>query len=162
MSAQSTVGYPAVGGLSELKVIITRGLLTRDRLWIEGDGHGSNRADRHTQATTGAFFRIKKNGHFRAFDGEGAGGAETGAGTTLEAFFVISCNDCGEGFDGDSLLLDIVYPGLNVLFMAGQLEHHDAVLLEKDVCLQNIELNVVVLDQIADDWLAEALLGESQ
>ena len=131
---------------------------TKDRLLekchVDGtDLHGSGGAGRYTELADTAFFLKEGNLHFGPYHRKRTRGAHGRAGPAVGAFIFHPLDLLGGILHLDAHLLQIGDAFPEVFAAAGQFHDHDAFLAWQDGSVQDVESQVIVLYQVADDGL---------
>lgn len=139
------------------------GVLGQNQIPIQGNLHGTDRTDRYTQTTAGAFLCIKLNPHLRPFYKEGTHRTDPGTGSTLITLLIIPANPGSQPLNLDSECSQEIQPCLHARFRTTcQLKDHNPFPLQEDVGLQDIKLEIIFLYQLIHKRLITGIFREAQ
>jgi hypothetical protein len=97
---------------------LTNHFLGENRIVVEGNLHGPNRANGDAKTAPGTSFGIEHHRHFRSFDEQRPGRTDAGAGTTLKTIVVVTPNPGCQPFDFHPHTLEVIEAGNHIGFSA--------------------------------------------
>ena len=116
--------------------------------------HGPCRTGGHTKATDTALLVIEDHTHFWPLNRQRASGTDCCARAAMGALVLVSVNILAYGRDLYALLLQVSNPSVEVFFVPREFQNHDALFAGQYGCLEDVECQVVIGGEIADDRLA--------
>jgi hypothetical protein len=126
------------------------------------DFHGAAWTGRNAQLTDAAFFKIEKDRHLRPLNLKRSGGANRSAGTAMGTDIIVAFDFPGCILDVHTLGFEILDPILEILTRSGEFQHHVTFLTRQDTGIEDIEDQVIIQGQVADQRLLDFGPGKSQ
>jgi hypothetical protein len=126
------------------------------------DFHGAAGTGRHAQLADAAFLKIEKDRHLGALHLKRAGGADRGAGTAMGAGIIVALDFTGCILDVHTLGFEVLNAILEILSRTREFQHHVALFAGQDASIEDIENQVIVQGQVADQGFLDFGPGESQ
>jgi hypothetical protein len=96
---------------------------------------------------------IENDVHVRAIDVQRPGGTDSRAGTTVGALLIDTLYLLRGVLNPDALFLQIFDAFFEILFAAAELEHHNTLFAGQYGCIEDIENQLMVFGQVANDRL---------
>jgi len=106
--------------------------------------------------------RLEQYRHAGTFYGKGTGGADAGAHAALDAALKVAPDGSRHPLHPYALVLEVGKALVDVDLVAAEFQDHHALVLQVDGGLEDIELHVVFLDQLADHRLINDVLGKPE
>ncbi len=110
---------------------------------------------RHAELAAVAAFRVEDDFRCHRVRVKGLGRAEGDTGPAVNALVHILGYAFCKGFHTEPLFFHEPHPGVEILLCAAQLQDHDAFTAGKDPCLEDIEIQIVCLGELARDRLID-------
>jgi len=124
--------------------------------------HGPGRAGLDAEFAGDALIRIEYDLHRLLVGVESPCGTYRNAGTTMGAFIFVSGDVLAERLDLHAYGGQVLYPTGVVFLRPLQLEDHQALFLRRDLGLQDIEGEIMILDQFIDYRLVDQLMRKCE
>lgn len=105
---------------------------------------------------------VEQHHHFGALNGEGPGGANGRAGAALDANGIIPFDFLGGVLYINPLGFEVLDALFEIFVLAGELQDHVALFAGQDARTEDVENQVVVAGQIADQRLLDFVFGKTQ